>query len=255
MIEWDEKTHDAKLEATVQLHPMKSKYNFAARAAVLALALTAAFALNTSLRAQPPPGTIWYNGDFNGAGFHANEINTSSSNSQVFDDFIVTGGNWQITTIFSDNLLSTVVTGAVWEIRTGVTAGNEGVLVASGSTAAPLVTLTGRSGFGYTEYMVEVAGPLNVILAPGIYWLNVTPIGNGTGRSLNTTTSGANCVGTPCGNNGMSWFDPPGPIFSPLDFSMGVIVEHVPEPETWAMMAVGAGVLIVLRKLSRRKNA
>jgi hypothetical protein len=41
----------------------KNKYNFAARAALLAFALTAAFALNTTAIAQAPPGSLWYNGD------------------------------------------------------------------------------------------------------------------------------------------------------------------------------------------------
>jgi hypothetical protein len=217
---------------------------------VLALTLSAAFALNTSLRAQAPPGSLWYNGDFNGVGYHANEFNTSSSNSQVFDDFIA-GGNWTVNAVFSDNLLSTIVTGALWEIRTGCSPGNEGTLVASGSTATPMVTATGRSGFGYTEYMVEVSG-LNLALVAGTrYWLNVTPIGNSTGRSLNTTTSGTNCVGTPCGNDGMSWFRP-GVGFSPLDFSMGVIGQSVPEPATWALLGGSLGMLLVAARRRRR---
>ena len=54
--------------------------------------------------------------------------------------------------------------------------------------------------------MIEVIG-LNVSLAEGHYWLNVTPIGDLTGRSFDTTTSGANCVGTPCGNNQNAFFD------------------------------------------------
>ncbi len=66
---------------------MKNKYQVAARAALLTLLLTAAFALNTTAIAQAPPGSIWYNGDWNFVGSHANEVNTSSSNSQVFDDF------------------------------------------------------------------------------------------------------------------------------------------------------------------------
>src|ERR1700736_6585475 len=116
---------------------MKNKRLVAARAALLALASTAALVLNRTAKAQAPPGSLWYNGDFNGVGFHANEINTSSSNSQVFDDFNVTSSGWNITAVFSDNLLSTVVTGEDWEIRTGVSAGNDGVLVASRSTVTP----------------------------------------------------------------------------------------------------------------------
>jgi hypothetical protein len=227
---------------------MKNKHQVAARAALLALALTAAFALNTTAIAQAPPGSLWYNGDFNGVDYHANGHNTSDPPDAVHDDFFATGP-WNITAIFSDDLLSTVVTGAIWEIRSGCSVGNDGTLVASGSTTTPTVTPTGRSGFGYSEYMVEVTG-LNVTLAPGHYWLSVTPLGNGTGHSFNTTTSGANCVGTPCGNDGESWFDSVGP-FDSRDFSMGVIGSAIPEPATPALLICGVGALLIaLRRRS-----
>jgi hypothetical protein len=227
---------------------VKNKYNFSAPAAVFALTLTAAFALNTPALAQAPPGSLWYNGDFNGVGYHANGTGTSDPPSQVFDDFIIPGGQkWHLTALFSDNLLSTVVTGAHWEIRTGCGRGNGCTLVASGS-AAPMVTPTGRSGFGFTEFMVEVAG-INVTLTPGTYWLNVEPIGNGTGHSLNTTTSGANCVGIPCGNDGNSFFNPGG--FSSDDFSMGVIGQTVPEPATWALLGGGLSALLIAARWRR----
>src|SRR5260370_10188114 len=54
--------------------------------------------------------------------------------------------------------------------------------------------------------MVEVTG-LNVSLPPGTYWLNVTVVGDLTGRSFDSNTSGANCVGTPCGNNQNAFFN------------------------------------------------
>src|ERR1700676_1668333 len=117
------------------------------------LFVTAAFVLNTSVSAQPPPNSFWYNGDLNGVGFHANGINTSDSNSQVFDDFNVPDGQiWNLVAVFSDNLLSTVVTGANWEIRTGVGPGTEGTLIASGLNVPAVVTPTGRSGFGFNEF-------------------------------------------------------------------------------------------------------
>ena len=180
------------------------------------------------------PGPLWYNGDFNGVNGFANEMNTSIGSGEfasVYDDFVVTdSGGWNITSVFSDNLLNTNVTGATWEIRTGVSEGNGGTLVASGMTMTPVVTPTGRSGFGFTEYMVEVIG-LNVHLpalpAGQFYWLNVTPIGDLTGRSFDSDTSGANCVGTPCGNDMNAFFNsnvPPGSNFvgQATDFSMGV---------------------------------
>src|SRR5204862_6336608 len=148
------------------------------------------------------PGALLYNGDFNGGNGLANEQNTSLGDgryARVYDDFVVTdSGGWNITSVFSDNLENTNVTGATWEIRTGLSEGNGGTLIASGMTMTPVVTPTGRSGFGFTEFMIEVTG-LNVNLPPGTYWLNVTPIGDLTGRSFDSTTSGANCVGTPCG--------------------------------------------------------
>jgi PEP-CTERM motif len=225
---------------------MKNKCNFAARAAVLAFALTAASALNTIAIAQAPPGSLWYNGDFNGVGFHANGVNTSDPPSQVIGEFNVTAGAlWHLTAVFSDNLLSTVVTGAEFEIRTG---GPFGTLVASGSTQTPVITPTGRSGFGLNEFTVEVTG-LNFILTSGTYWINVEPIGNGTGRSLNTTTTGTNCVGTPCGN-GMSYWLPEG-IFTTTNFSMGVIGTVVPEPATWALLGGGLSALLIAARWRR----
>src|SRR6266513_920203 len=111
---------------------------------------------------------------------HANDKNTSLGSGQfasVYDDFIVPSPGWSVTSVFSDNLANTNVTGALWEIRQGVSEGNGGTLIASGMTMTPVVTPTGRSGFGFLEYMIEVIG-LNVSLPPGIYWLNVTPIGD-----------------------------------------------------------------------------
>jgi hypothetical protein len=223
------------------------KHNFALPSALFALAVIATFALNTTAVAQPPPGSLWYNGDFNGVGYHANGVNTSDPNSQVWGEFNVTG-DWNLTAVFSDNLLSTVVTGAEFEIRSG---GPFGTLIASGSTQTPVITPTGRSGFGLLEFVVEISG-LHVNLAPGQYWINTEPIGNGTGRSLNTTTSGANCVGTPCGN-GMSFLIPED-TFTSTNFSMGVIGNMVPEPATLRLLALGVGTLLIPSCRSRGKR-
>jgi predicted outer membrane repeat protein len=178
------------------------------------------------------PRPLWYNGDFNGVNGLANEQNTAVEQSSVYDDFIVPSPGWHVTSVFSDNLLvNTTVTGATWEIRSGVSEGNGGTVVASGMTTTPVVTPTGRHSFNFDEFMIEVTG-LSVDLAPGTYWLNVTPIGNGTGRSFNSDTSGTNCVGLPCGNDDNAFINSTtfgfvfhntssGDIGQP-DFSMGV---------------------------------
>ena len=156
----------------------------------------------------------------------------------MYDDFNVIGKEWTITEVFSDNLENTNVTGATWEIRTGTTLlGTGGTLVASGMTATPVVTPTGRSGFGFTEFQIKVTG-LNVSLplppAGQTYWLNVTPIGDLSGRSFDSAIAngiGINCMGTPCGNNQNAFFNSNffGVTFGstadqgqPWDFSMGI---------------------------------
>jgi hypothetical protein len=220
--------------------------------------------VNATAIAQAPPGSLWYNGDWNMVNGLANERNTFYTQAAVYDDFDVTAPlGWNVTAIFSDNLLTTSVTAADWEIRTGVSEGNAGALIASGTTNSPIVTATGRCGFGLCEYMVEVTG-LNVFLpmlpAGQHYWLNVTTVGNGGGRSFNTTTSGANCAGSPCGNDQNAFFNSTsfGTYFTstanegqPYDYSNGVIGTVVPEPATVALLTCGLGALLLA--LRRRR--
>ncbi len=186
------------------------------------------------------PVTLWYNGDANGVNGLANEQDTSLGAGQfasTYDNFLVPAGpGWDVTSVFSDNLENTVVTGANWEIRSGTTLlGTGGTLVASGTTMTPTVTPTGRSFFGLTEFQILVTG-LTVHLPPNnpgeFYWLNVTPIGDGvTGRSFDSSTSGANAIGMPPGNDQNAFFN--SNFFAanwtstadqgqPYDFSMGV---------------------------------
>src|SRR5438270_3614813 len=132
-------------------------------AALVALVLTGAFTLNTTAIAQASPGGyggdfLWYNGDFNGLNGLANERNTIVSQAAVYDDFNVTAPlGWDVTAVFSDNLMTPGenITAADWEIRTGISEGNAGILIASGTTNSPIVTLT-WCHFGFCEYRVEV---------------------------------------------------------------------------------------------------
>ncbi len=206
---------------------------------------------------------LWYNGDFDGRNGLANEINTLVPDSRVYDDFIVPSGGWTIGTVWSNDLSSIRASSAYWEIRSGVSAGNGGTLVASGTSSATQ-TLTGRSAFGFSEYTIEVSG-LNIPLATGTYWLTVAPIDSGLGRSFVSTTSGLNAVGNPPGNDGLSFFDStffgtnfelasdePGQP-NPADYSMGVGTSGapaVPEPCTLALFGLGAFGL--LRRRSRK---
>jgi len=168
---------------------------------------------------QPLDTTLWYNGDFDGRDGGANQFEGqfgSGEFSRIYDNFTgPTSGQWTVTGLFCNTLLATglntAITTAQWEVRTGVSEGNGGTVVVSGTNAAT-VTPTGRSGFGFLEYQVLVSG-LNVTLdalpAGQFYFLAVVPVVplNVSGQAFESTTSGANAVGTPPGNDGNSWWD------------------------------------------------
>lgn len=238
----------------------------ALKAQVSVVATGAAFVvLGTVSTAAPAMAlTLWSNGDFNGVNGLGNEFNTLVSTASVYDDFIVpTGESWVIDTIFSNNLMSfTGVSQANWEIREGITAGNGGALV-SGGNASATQAATGRSGFNLNEFRIQVSG-LEVTLTPGRYWLSVAPIGSGSGRSYVTTTSGANAVGTPPGNNGNSFFNSSyfGENFTSrqADYSMGVAGTSTPVPFEFSpglgILALGAcGAISQLRSKMQKQKA
>jgi hypothetical protein len=200
--------------------------------------------------------TLWYNGDLDLRQGLFNGINTNAVSLAIaYDNFVVPAGEtWSITSAWSNDLMSfTGVTTADWEIRTtGFAVGS--VLVASGTSAATQ-TATGRSDAGFAEYTILATG-LNVTLGPGTYWLGIAPVGFGSGdQSFITTTSGANCVGLPCGNDGNSYWTATSPFnftFVPTtnpnaigpgqtwDLSMGLGGTLVaPEPASVAFMLAG----------------
>jgi hypothetical protein len=102
--------------------------------------------------------------------------------------------------LFSHNSVTFSGLGAAaWEIRSGISPGHGGTVVASGlSPATQTLVLTYPTG--EQIYHVEVTG-LGVQLAPGTYWLNVSPIANFT-QSYVCASVGAGAVGDPPGNDG-----------------------------------------------------
>jgi hypothetical protein len=196
-----------------------------------------------------PTGTVgWYNGDWaQGIPGAVNSYTSSQQFSRVYDDFVVPDGGWSVTGVFAHSRLSSsAVTQASWEIRSGVSAGHGGTVVASGVSAATL-TPTAANGDGTYIYLIEVDG-LSVALPPGTYWLSVAPVTPDNEADL-CPTLGANAIGDPLGNDGLafSYSSIQSTPFVPIretglsatsgDFSLGVLAAPPPAPPLTAWRA------------------
>jgi hypothetical protein len=215
---------------------------------------------------------LWYNGDPNynySFGFpgNPNEYFSPGIYSQTHDNFIVpTGQTWTVQGLFARHAIFTSanltsLTQAEWEIRSGVSSGNPGTLIASGISSVTITNNGVIPSSSYTDYLLEVDG-LNVVLGSGTYWMNLRPITSnlsGPFLSYQTRTFGAGAIGNPPGNDGNSFLSfflfSPVYNFTPLseiipdetwDFSMGVRglqSASIPEPASVAvlsLLAVGA---------------
>lgn len=201
---------------------------------------------------------LWYNGDPGYFGGELlNEVSTEYGLDAVFDDFNVTDpSGWRADRVWAyDDLSITGVTQAYWAVRSGMSPGDAGTLIASG-TSPVTQTLLGASELqGFNKYRLEVSG-LDFQLAPGTYWLCVVPyVGSEAGstgmlKSYLDRTLGANAVGTPAGNDGnalaLNMF---GQVTSfDGDYSLGIAGVVVPEPAGGALVVAGCLVLALMRK-------
>jgi hypothetical protein len=156
-------------------------------------------ALGQSSNADTSPPTppsychpcLFYGGDFDASNPNANASlnqDTFTGQAVTYVAFYVPEGQiWTVKGLFS-NVLSTIqyiIPKQIgWSISSGVSGGNPGTLIASG-TADATWTPTGRSWRGYTEYTAlgRLTPDTLVTLNSGVYWMTAVPVctqfGNG----------------------------------------------------------------------------
>ncbi len=181
-------------------------------------------------------------------------VGGSPYGAAVYQNFQWAGGT--VGGLATNNLSGLNPSTAYWEIRSGVSEGNGGTLVASGTGATSNVA-TGRSDFGFNEYTNFVS--TNVSLGSGQYWMSVVPNDPANAnRSFNSDTSGLNSVGTQTSN--LQYFNS---AFFGANFTNtnneGVFAQFsqaayaTPEPSSLIMLGSGiVGVAgVIRRRLSR----
>ncbi len=234
------------------------------------LALFAVLFLATFAGAQCVAPCIFYAGDFDysnpNANGWANEndaiVGGNPYGAATYENFRIGGTTANVTGLYTNNLSMLSPASGYWEIRSGISEGNGGTLIASGtgSGANFSQTPTGRSGFGFTEYTDLVSG-LNVDLPVGTYWMAVVPQDPlNANRSFNSNTFGYNQVGADIPNQqyvNSAFF---GADFTNANnegvfptFSAGVVGIGSPEPSSLIMLGSGlvAAAGVVRRRLSR----
>jgi len=184
--------------------------------------------------------TLFYSGD------QANSGNVDQfggpGNEQTFTEFKITNAaGWRISSIYSNDFQPAGHSGgatAEWSIRTGMGVGSGGTTLFTGTNAATQ-TPTLRNPGGNAEYTVSVdISSLGILLGPGTYWLQVSPVGGNTW--YNSTTMGANGVNPANDHNGLS-FVGGNYIARHTDYSMGINGSLVtPEGSSLLMFAFGS---------------
>jgi hypothetical protein len=191
--------------------------------------------------------TLFYTGDPNNQesiGDYYDPLGGPLSLSQIYEPFTVTSSSgWEINSVFFTelDLAPYPICSSEWSIRYAMAPGFAGIKIAGGTSQT-----LGTSG----TTTLTVSG-LDVILAPGTYWLNITP-NSEAGRLFADVTSGENSVDGDL-QGGALWYEPGVQHYSAtnLDFSAGATGEIVPEPSTfWLMLAISGacGVTLICRR-------
>ncbi|WP_162179991.1 PEP-CTERM sorting domain-containing protein [Bryobacter aggregatus] len=130
----------------------------------------------------------------NGGNFLDCSLCRSPAGLHIYDNFTIVGESWNVNELFASWLYifsTELPTTADWEIRTGIGSGIDGTLVASGTAAlvADMVVVDDAS----TTFRGSVTIP-TLLLGPGEYWINISPVTPGQGETYLFGTNGENGI-------------------------------------------------------------
>ncbi len=203
---------------------------------------------------------LWYGGDTDfvtaiqsGYGF--------GQDSNLYDDFRVGAGGIVVTHLFGNFTVIDpdpfTVGDVEYEIRSGMSAGNGGSLLAQGVIGASQIDRGRWNQHNLYEITTDL---LNISLAPGTYWMSIAPLSSQ--RTFIVTTGGEDGIGSPLGNGNAFWNAPWYPAhFAAVedvlghernwDFSYGVIGKPIPEPMC-AFVLISGGVVVATKAFRQR---
>ncbi len=211
---------------------------------------------------EPGVTCLFYGGDFDTNNVNANGLANETDatvpgspyGAATFQNFVYDGSS-PIVGLATNNQSGLNPTTAYWEIRSGVSEGNGGTLIASG-TGATTNQETGRSAFGYLEY-TNYVGVNATLPGEGTYWFAVVPNDPNSGsRSYESNTFGINAVGTQISDQ--QYFDSAffGSTFTNADnvavFSTFSSAVYTAVPEPSSMIMLGSGLLVAVGAFRRR---
>ena len=158
-----------------------------------------------------------------------------SSDNGIYDDFTV-ATPLLITRLFTNNSMNYTAAGAYYEIRSGVSAGNGGTLLTSG-TVVPTQTLTGRTFQFYPEYTIAATLTVPFALGPGTYFMSVRPVDAAGGFGTAGTNPGFNYQAITQDFSAGAYFTPsPNLVPTPQAFAGGAMLLGMA-----GVMAMGRG--------------
>lgn len=208
-----------------------------------------------------------YQGDWNQRNGVTSERNVGDPDAFVYDELVVTQP--VVTEVWGNFFLTNVqVTGGDWEVRLGISPGNGGQLLASGTVGLDHLTLLPTGRWSNNEFKMTLAVQ-SLTLQPGVYFFGIRPVGSGRGRAVASLTDGGDISNPADPNppplhsllNGRSYVNSPGygsnfadlrTVAGPERWDVSYGLTSVPEPSSLLALAVFAP--LVLRRASQRRK-